>query len=351
MEFFEISATIFGLLQGLLIMLNKRSNWLAYIIQMVLMVLFSLSVNLYGDATNSLCYVFVGIVGFIVWNKKDEKYIGTCSWKERILYIMIMVIGTYLVFLGLSKTDDPLPLIDAFTTVSSFVATYYMIVKKLDTWIIWFVNDIFYCITYWLLPDQALYLFTLNVVWTFMAIGSFINWYKIKKNKEINKLYCAGTFNFDFLDKNYKDKAKKDYRSILLGNVDKLLQKQNYVKLKSNLNYIGPFYFETDGMIDELIVKEEVKMIKNCTHTVFLLDSGCCPGTIAELILAADLRKNIRIFYIKREDNEETESTLHSPCWFPIIMSKLNNKKSEIISCENYDDATQKIVQYVKNFK
>ena len=182
MNFFEIGATIFGLLQGLLVMLNKRSNWIAYIIQMVLMVLFSLSVNLYGDATNSLCYIIVGIVGFIIWNKKGKEYIGVCSWKERIIYILIMALGTYLVFLGLSKTDDPLPLIDAFTTVSSFVATYYMIVKKIDTWVIWFVNDIFYCLTYWLLPDQALYLFTLNVVWTFMAIGSFINWKKIMDN-------------------------------------------------------------------------------------------------------------------------------------------------------------------------
>ena len=175
----EIGATIFGLLQGLLVMLNKRSNWIAYIIQMILMLLFSLSVNLYGDATNSLCYILVGVVGFTIWNKKGKEYIGVCSLKERIIYITIIALGTYLVFLGLKQTDDPLPLIDSFTTVSSFIATYYMIMKKIDTWIIWFFNDIFYCITYWLLPNQALYLFTLNVIWTFMAIGSFINWFKI----------------------------------------------------------------------------------------------------------------------------------------------------------------------------
>ena len=182
----EIGATIFGLLQGLLVMLNKRSNWIAYIIQMILMLLFSLSVNLYGDATNSLCYILVGIVGFIIWNKKEKEYIGVCSMKERIVYITIMFIGTYFVFLGLKQTDDPLPLIDSFTTVSSFIATYYMIMKKIDTWVIWFFNDIFYCITYWLLPNQALYLFTLNIIWTFMAIGSFINWYKIM-NTRCNK--------------------------------------------------------------------------------------------------------------------------------------------------------------------
>lgn len=62
----EISATIFGLIQGALVMLNKRSNWIAYVIQMALMVIFSLSVHLYGDAINSSIYIIVGIVGFII---------------------------------------------------------------------------------------------------------------------------------------------------------------------------------------------------------------------------------------------------------------------------------------------
>ena len=61
MSFLEISATLFGLLQGYLVMINKRSNWIAYIVQMVLMFMFSLSVQLYGDALNNICYIFVGI--------------------------------------------------------------------------------------------------------------------------------------------------------------------------------------------------------------------------------------------------------------------------------------------------
>lgn len=185
MSFLEISATLFGLLQGYLVMINKRSNWIAYIVQMVLMFMFSLSVQLYGDALNNICYIFVGIVGYIVWNKKDLNDITKCSMKERIVYIVVMIIATFLGMLLLKKTDDPLPLIDAFTTVSSFIATYYMITKKIDTWAIWFINDIFYCITYLLLPTPALYLFALNLIWAFMAIASFINWKQIMlKNNE-----------------------------------------------------------------------------------------------------------------------------------------------------------------------
>lgn len=345
MNYLEIGATIFGLIQGLLIMFNKRSNWIAYVIQMIFMTMFSLYSGLYGDAVNSICYIFIGIIGFLIWNKKGEKNISVCSWKERMIYITTMILTTFFLYLILNKTNDPLPLIDAFTTTSSFIATYYMIVKKIDTWIIWFINDIFYCITYWLLPEQAFYLLALNIIWTFMAVGSFINWYKIKK---VKKLYCAGTFCFDFLESDYKTKAKEDYRSHLLGSEEKLLQKSDHIKLNSNWLYIGPFYFETEGMIDELIVKTEIEMIKKCSHAIFLLDSGRCAGTIAELILAANLKKDISVFYVKKPDNEETESKLHSPCWFPIIMSKLNNKKTKIFSCTSYKDATEKIIKYVK---
>lgn len=184
-NFLEIGATVFGLIQGLLALLNKRSNWIAYIIQMLLMIAFSFSMHLYGDVTNSAIYLILGIVGFIIWNKKDENDIKKCGKKERIIYTTIIAIATGVVFLILNKTDDPLPLLDAFTTTSSFVATYYMMTKKIDTWIIWFINDIFYAIEYFILPDQAISLFILNIIWTFMAVGSYINWRKIMNGKEV----------------------------------------------------------------------------------------------------------------------------------------------------------------------
>ena len=103
--------------------------------------------------------------------------------KEKINYCLILLIIISTIILGfvLKQTDDPLPILDAFTTTSSFVATYYMMKKKIDTWIIWFVNDIFYSIEYFILPDQALYLFALNIIWTFMAVASYINWKKLMK--------------------------------------------------------------------------------------------------------------------------------------------------------------------------
>lgn len=177
--FLEVGATIFGLIQGVLVMFNKRSNWIAYIIQMLLLVFFSFSMKLYGDVVNNSIYVVLGVVGFILWNKNDSKKITKCTVKERICYICLICVATFSAYLILKNTNDPLPLLDSFTTVSSLVATYYMMTKKIDTWIIWFINDIFYAIEYYILPEQAFYLFLLNVLWTFMAVASYISWSKI----------------------------------------------------------------------------------------------------------------------------------------------------------------------------
>lgn len=183
--FFELSATAFGLIQGVLVMLNKRSNWIFYILQMLFLIVFSMMNHLYGDVANNSIYLVIGVVGFILWNKnKETNKITKASIKEKIIYLLIIAVGTMFVGSILTKTDDPLPILDAFTTVSSFVATYFMVKKKLDTWIIWFVNDIFYAVEYFILPDQALYLFALNIVWTFMAVASYINWKKIMKGEK-----------------------------------------------------------------------------------------------------------------------------------------------------------------------
>lgn len=179
--FLELGATVLGLIQGYLVMINKRSNWIFYILQMIFLIIFSTINHLYGDIVNNSIYLVLGIVGFILWNKKDNIKITKTRIKEKIIYIGIILIGTIIVGITLKNTDDPLPILDAFTTVSSLVATYYMVKKKIDTWIIWFINDIFYAVEYFILPNQALYLFALNLIWTIMAIASYYNWNKLMK--------------------------------------------------------------------------------------------------------------------------------------------------------------------------
>ena len=120
-----------------------------------------------------------------MWKKGEQSNsITKARFRERIVSIVFLSLGTVLVGYILQKTDDPLPFLDAFTTISGFVATYYMMRKKIDTWVVWFVNDVFYAIEYFLLPNQAFYLFALNIIWAFMAVGSYVSWSKMMRKEK-----------------------------------------------------------------------------------------------------------------------------------------------------------------------
>ena len=76
-------------------MINKRSNWLFYILQMLFLIIFSAINHLYGDVVNNGIYLIIGIIGFILWNnKKKSSKITKASTKERIIYNSLIIVGT-----------------------------------------------------------------------------------------------------------------------------------------------------------------------------------------------------------------------------------------------------------------
>ena len=163
-------------------------------------------------------------------------------------------------------------------------------------------------------------------------------------------LYCGGRFDFDYRDADFEEKAVRDYRAILLNDVNKLLRNSDTVILSGHLAYIGPYYFETDGMLDRDIVEVEKRQIERCTIAVFLLDNSPCPGTIAEMVYAAELQKRILIFYVRNEN--ETESALRSLLWDPMILcSEINRSGTEIIAYDSYAEAHNGVLKWLKGYK
>lgn len=185
----EIITSIFGLIQSILIMLNKKENWIFYLLNISVLIIFSLTAKLYGDVLENSIYLLIGLFGLFSWYSKtiSSKIIknNEIHWmtsKERIIYFFIFIVISVLIYLWLIHTDDPLALLDAITTGLSFVATFTMATKKVDSWIYWLVDDILMAITYYLLPDKALWLMSLNIVWIFLAIATIYSWSRLAKN-------------------------------------------------------------------------------------------------------------------------------------------------------------------------
>lgn len=191
---FEIAATVFGLVQSILILFNRRENWIFYMLNILTLTIFSFTAKLYGDVLENSVYIIIGILGLFTWySDKIEtnllsKYGGKiryCTNKERVIYGISLVVVSIMCYFWLSYTNDPMPFLDAITTGMGLVATLMMAFKKIDAWVIWFVDDILMALIYFSLPDKALYLMALNILWIFLAIGTYMNWVKVyKKEKE-----------------------------------------------------------------------------------------------------------------------------------------------------------------------
>ena len=167
--------------------------------------------------------------------------------------------------------------------------------------------------------------------------------------QSIIRLFCGGSFCFDYRENGYEAMAEKDYRAELLGSVDSLLRPAgaNGVEISESVTYMGPFYFEAESMRAEDIICCEKEMIESCTDAIFLLDASACPGTIAEVMYANSLQKTIHLFYVRHKDDEETECELHTPCWYPIVFCQMTNKNVNLYPCSYAEDAVSRIRLFV----
>lgn len=167
------------------------------------------------------------------------------------------------------------------------------------------------------------------------------------------KVFCGGTFCFDYRKDGYEVVAAKDYRARLLGSVESLLQPKGAdgVKIYDDIVYIGPFYFETENMEAKDIICCEKEMIEACSDAIFLLDDAACPGTIAEMMYANSLGKTLHLFYVQHKEDEETESELHTPCWYPIQFCQMTNRSVNLYPCSCVEDAANRIQSFVESLK
>ena len=169
----------------------------------------------------------------------------------------------------------------------------------------------------------------------------------------LKKIYCGGAFDFDCRDIDYQEAAKKDYRVVsVLKNLDTFLRACAVQHLSDKLDYIGPFYYETEDMKGEDIVAKELEMIEDCTDAIFILDRAGCPGTISECTYAASLGKKLHIFYTQEGENQETESDLHTPCWFAIYGAiKINPQNTYLYEVNNKNMLYSQVETLINSLK
>ena len=134
---------------------GKLSAYLFGVINCVLYAIISYNAKLYGETLlNALYYVPMQFIGFYVWNKNmneqnhEVKKIHMKN-QNRILWLAIMIVATYVCGLVLKTLGDAMPFVDSFTTVSSIIAMILSVKMYSEQWWIWILVDVFSVYMWW----------------------------------------------------------------------------------------------------------------------------------------------------------------------------------------------------------
>jgi nicotinamide mononucleotide transporter len=162
------------------IVLIARKNSLAWFFALVgsiIYVYLCFISQFYLETILQLFYVSMAIIGWLLWNKKQEIPFKIIQWKGKQHLVNILISSILTLILGnffQVYTDQALPYLDAFTTVFSISATLMVACKVLENWLYWIVIDI---------ASMPLYAYRdLNLtvvlfgIYTIVAIVGFVRW-------------------------------------------------------------------------------------------------------------------------------------------------------------------------------
>lgn len=178
----EVFAVIFGVVYVILVAKSKISCWIFGIIgSLISIYLFIVYAKLYAESILYLFYVIAGIYGWIKWKKHacpEEVY--KQQFSTHVKYIGVGTVLSVLLYYIINYLFEEAekPLIDSFTTIFSFIATYITAKKWIENWIYWIVID---AVTTYLYFSRGLEIYSLLMLsYTFIAVYGYMQWKKLK---------------------------------------------------------------------------------------------------------------------------------------------------------------------------
>jgi nicotinamide mononucleotide transporter len=193
MHWAEVGSVIAGVIY---VVLAARENiwcWLFGIAGSALSIYLFYVYKLYAESILYFYYVLAGIYGWWAWthgrDATEETQMSITTWKPG-QHLLTVIVGAglslVLAFFLRRYTDAQMPVIDAHTTIFSFLATYLVTRKVLSNWIYWIFID---AISIGLYASRELYLYALLMVaYTLIAGWGYMEWRKVyNSNQELRK--------------------------------------------------------------------------------------------------------------------------------------------------------------------
>jgi len=162
------------------LMFQKIWGWPLGILGSFVSIFLFVDVKLYSEAILYGFYVVFGFYGWYNWSyrsKENELKVIVKGAKWHITFFTLGILGALgLGYFFQSSTDANNPFEDAFSTVFSFIATYFETQKILSSWLYWIVLNAFSVYLYYI---RGLEIYgSLMIVYFFLSIFGFLEWRK-----------------------------------------------------------------------------------------------------------------------------------------------------------------------------
>lgn len=189
-SYLEFVGWITGIVAVILSAKGNIWSWPIGIVNVTLSFFLFFQVQLYPDMFLQVFFFVTNIMGWYRWthprtgeeDKKMELKVSFMTRRELLATIAAGLAGTFLFTVFASNIHEWLPMVfskpsaapflDSFITVMSIVATYYMVQKKVECWIIWLLVDIVATYVYF---SRQLGLYGL-LYFTFCIIAAYAWW-------------------------------------------------------------------------------------------------------------------------------------------------------------------------------
>jgi nicotinamide mononucleotide transporter len=197
---------LFGWISGLAaVILSAEANlwsWPVGIINVTLSFFLFYQVQLYPDMFLQVFFFVTNVLGWWRWanprkEEEDSRKELKVSWMDRrqlVVTASVGLIGTVLMALFARNLHEWLPsvfskpsaspFLDSFITVMSILATFYMVQKKVECWIIWLLVDMVGTYVYYI---RDLKFYSL-LYFIFCGIAAFAVWNWMREYRSYRKI-------------------------------------------------------------------------------------------------------------------------------------------------------------------
>lgn len=133
----EWVAFVFGVLQVVLALGNRRINFLAGLLSVGIYTVLFYEAGLYAESVLNAYYVVISIGGWMAWSGVGQaRAIARCAGKEQ-MQALVLALLAWVVLFGVLRqyTASTVPATDALVTALAWAGSWLLMRRKLENWL------------------------------------------------------------------------------------------------------------------------------------------------------------------------------------------------------------------------